>query len=136
MGKGLTATLCLLMLAAAPARAADLQGQWQIAYPDNSYSAVVLIDSQGRITWDAVWKPRGIDAIDASGKAKSHGYVKITGSTIELILTNGIAVERVPCTFVSNDLLHCVWSREDGKPSYASLTRVGPGPKKLMPVLP
>ena len=136
MGKSLTAALCLLALAFSPARARDevaLQGHWRMfsakrsAFGPGVMIGVVLIDAQGRATLE------GADELGAAGRARSRGYVKVSETMVDIILTNGTTVEHVTCTLQSSDLLHCHWNKPAGGTASAILTRVGPGPKNLTP---
>lgn len=116
------------VIAAWPAIAADLCGQWNItaaSRPD--YVGVLVIDSEGRATADALK--------DANGQpAKFRGYVsRVDGPKVEITLTNGIRVHRMDCIMQSSDLWHCQTAFQDGTRSDPFvLTRVGPGPHRLI----
>lgn len=136
MGKGLTATLCLVALLFGPAgvrseEAFSLRGQWQPSASHlPAYVGVVLIDAEHRVTWDS---PQ-----DSGRPAKYKGYVaKIDGTRVDIALTDRAAVVHMNCKIQSSDLLHCVSLFRDGavSPPYV-LTRIGPGPKNLMSALP
>lgn len=127
-----TILLCLLALAAFPARAADagLRGQWHItAASKPDYVGVVLIDADQRVTWDS--------PVDNDKPARYQGYVaKIDGTRIDIALTDRIVVVHLNCKIVTSDELHCVTLWKDGSVSAPyMLTRKAPGPKKLMPVI-
>lgn len=111
-----------------PAAAAQLQGQWQIEVPAiPEYRGVVLIDAEGRVTWDA---PN-----DSGKPAKYHGYVaSVAGPKVELALTNSTAVARGHCTVQPGDTLHCyfVFTHSDRVSAGIILRRVGPGPQRLV----
>jgi hypothetical protein len=120
-------------------KAVNLRGQWHVTIPQEpTYTAVVLIDAEGRATWDAVWDPSR-RRTPSTGRSTSRGYVdRADDLRVEIVTTNGSMVGRVHCSRQSSDLLFC---REvvlpNGKPSvWIILTRVGPGPKNLMPALP
>lgn len=118
--------LCLTGLPTA-VQSMDLRGQWMAMMPAvPSYSATVLIDYEGRVAWDAAWEQQ---------RRKFRGYMRVDGSLIELIITDGIdKVNHARCAIQSNSLLHCYNTLSNGKTSDAVfLTRVGPGPKTLMP---
>jgi hypothetical protein len=111
---------------------------WLVTNGQPSYAGVVLIDAEWRATWESVWDPTKYPAVtdNNTGRASGRGYVRASGSMIDIVLTNGVIVEHLPCAIQSRDLLHCYELRLDGKPSgLVILTRVGPGPKNLMSVL-
>jgi hypothetical protein len=133
MGKGLTATLCLLMLGA-PAYAADdcpLRGQWHVSATSSpNYVGIVLIDAERRVTWDS--------PLDFDRPARFQGYIVTIDSTkVDIALTDRTKVVHLNCKIESSDLLHCITLYRDGSfsPPY-EITRKASGPKKLMPVLP
>lgn len=118
-------TALALCLAAATAEAASpLQGQWQISAasaPD--YVGMVLIDAEGRVTWDS---PK-----DTGRPAYFRGYVA-RAQPIEIVFTNSIDVVHTHCTMLSADLLNCHNVRRQAPPVPFVLTRVGPGPVSLL----
>lgn len=120
--------LCCLGL---PAAAAQLQGQWRIEVPNvPSYSGVVMIDAEQRVTWAATTQN--------DKRAKLHGYVaKADGAKVEIVLSDRVTVERAHCTG-TGDLLHCylTFTHSDKVSAGFMLRRVGPGPQKLAPLLP
>lgn len=127
------AALILALLLAFPAQAqwaSQLRGHWTITMAaDPSFLGAVLIDSEGRITWDGVWDPayranHGLTPV-APGHARSRGYVIASAAKAELVLTNSRDVERVHCIVQSSDLMQC---------SGLTLTKVGQGPVNLMRV--
>src|SRR4051812_49148481 len=102
-------TLCLVGL---PAEAASpLPGQWRVAAESQpTYEGTVLIDQDGRATWDA--------ADDNGGPKSYRGYVSsLKAPTVEIIFTNGIRVTRAHCLLQSPGLLHCHNVYGDGKTS-------------------
>lgn len=129
MRQVLAAVLCLVGLPiSAHPQGADLRGQWLAMMPAvPSYSATLLIDDDGRVVWEAAWDPQQ--------RRNYRGYTRLDGSIVELIVTDGIdKVNRVRCAVQSKNLLHCYNTLSNGKTSDAIfLTRVGPGPRTLMP---
>jgi hypothetical protein len=133
MGKGLTATLCLIALSvgARAEEVVDLRGQWHIkAAAMPNYVGIVLIDAEHRVTWDA--------PVDRGKPARFQGYAAhIDGTRLDIALTDRVAVVHMNCKIETSDLLHCVTLWRDGSVSQPyDLTRKASGPKKLMPVLP
>ncbi len=117
----IAAVLCLFSL---PAAAQSLQGQWGIEQPSRSGTGIVLIDAEGRVTWDV---PN-----DNGRQAKFRGYVsKGEADGIKIVVTNGRDVSFVYCAHETADKLHCYASRTDGKSAPFFLARVGPGPTRL-----
>lgn len=118
--------LCCLGL---PAAAAQLQGQWIIQVPAiPEYRGVVLIDADGRVTWEA---PN-----DSGKPVKDRGYVaRSDDHKVELALTDRKTVARAHCTTQVADVLHCylTFTHTDRVSSGFILRRVGPGPQKLVP---
>ena len=114
----------ILCVAAVSAAAQNLRGQWQGARGQTLTDAI-LIDSERRITWDEIGGKKPL---------KLLGYVARTTPEVEMVLTNRDNVLRIQCTLHSPDLLHCnaAWR---GKPPAEAfvLTRVGPGPQRIMP---
>ena len=103
------------------------QGQWLAVIPAvPSYSGTVLVDGEGRVTWEAAWDPMKWN--------KSRGYVRVDGSMVEFIVTDGTHnANRARCTVQSKNLLHCYNTLSNGKTSDAIfLTRIGPGPATLL----
>lgn len=124
MRKILAVALCLFPVTAG---AQSLQGQWNVTVPHNpAYLGNALIDAQGRVTYDA---PR-----DNGRSASVFGYVaQADGMTLKFLLTDRNIVFHMNCTIMSSDLLHCVTTNSEGKKSSPFiLTRIGPGPQKLM----
>lgn len=123
-------TLALMgLLIAVPASAAEfpLRGQWEVRAPANpSYQGIVLIDAEGRSTWDS---PH-----DGGRRAIMLGYVKpIDTSRMMIVLTDKELVTRTHCTIRSNELMDCYVARESGNTSPPfSLVKVGPGPARLI----
>ncbi len=119
--------LVLLCLYALPASAQSLRGHWQMEWPINkSYVGVVLIDAEGRVTFDS---PN-----DGGRPEKFRGYVaRGEADGIKIVITNGSQVIFGYCAHETADKLHCYFSREAGKSSTCLLTRVGPGPLTLAP---
>lgn len=130
MGKGLTATLCLVAFGA-QAASASLQGQWHItAASKPNYVGVVLIDVERRVTWDS--------PVDNGRPARYQGYIaRLDETRVEMVLTDRAVVVRLDCRIQSSELLHCVTHFANGttSPPY-EMTRRAEGPKRLMPVLP
>jgi hypothetical protein len=133
MGRGLTAALFLVAVLFGTSRelrseeANDLRGQWQITIPSRpAYNGLALIDAEYRTTWDDGYGP------------DFHGYVAHNDSMeAEIILTNRVGVVHTHCMIQSSDLLHCEHRYDNGSVSNMFvLTRTGPGPKTLLPVLP
>lgn len=88
------AALLLAIVALAPgvqAQNASLQGQWEIRAPSiPGYIGVVLIDAEGRATWDA---PK-----DRDKPARFFGYVsRNDGTQVEIPFTNRTHVTRAQC---------------------------------------
>lgn len=129
MKTALIAALCLVTLPiAAHPQSVDLRGQWQVRDPKQpSYVGVVLVDAERRATWDA--------PLDYGRPAKLHGYVAgLDAGAVEFIFTDREAVTRTRCTIQSSDLLHCrILFRDGAVTNTFALTRVGPGPVKIMP---
>lgn len=119
--------LAVGLLIAAPALAEEFpfRGQWEVRLPNSDYVAIMLVDEDRRVTWDAP-KDQGKPAI-------YRGYVaERTGATMVIVLTNGAAVTRSYCEARSRDLLHCHTIRADGSRSNNYLmVKVGPGPHRL-----
>lgn len=120
MRKVLTAILCLL---AVPASAAEgLRGQWQVR--SGSYTGIVLVDADGRATWDA---PE-----DFGRPAKFLGYIaRNDGVTAEIVFTDRKTVARIYCSIQSSEVLHCRARRPDAMSEPFQLVRIGVGPMKL-----
>lgn len=130
MGKRLAIVLCLIALPL-QAQPVSLRGQWEIRIPSQpAYTGAALVDAEGRVTWDA---PN-----DHGRPAKFIGYVaRITGPKVDLTFTDRVNVAHFRCSIQASDLLHCWRLLDDGTISVvATLTRVGPGPAKLMSALP
>lgn len=117
--------LCLagpVALASSP-----LRGQWRVAAESQpAYVGTVLIDRDGRATWDA--------ADDRGRPASFRGYVSsFNAPVVEITFTNGVRVTRAHCLIQSAGLLHCHNVYGDGRTSdIYTLTRVGPGPASLL----
>jgi hypothetical protein len=133
MGRGLTAALFLVALLFGTSRelrseeANDLRGQWQITIPNRpAYNGLALVDAEYRTTWDDGYGP------------EFHGYVAHNDSMkAEIILTDRVGVVHTHCMIQSSDLLHCEHRYDNGRVSNKFvLTRIGPGPKTLLPVHP
>jgi hypothetical protein len=133
MGRGLTAALFLVALLVGTSRelrseeANDLRGQWQITIPNRlAYNGLALVDAEYRTTWDDGYGP------------DFHGYVAHTDSMkAEIILTDRVGVVHTHCMIQSSDLLHCEHRYGNGGVSNMFvLTRIGPGPKTLLPAQP
>ena len=133
MGRGLTAALFLGAVLFGTSRelrsqeANDLQGQWRITFPSRpAYNGLALIDAEYLTTWD-----------DGNGP-EFHGYVAhIDSMKAEIILTDRVGVVHTHCMIQSSDLLHCEHRYGNGRVSNRFvLTRIGPGPKTLLPVQP
>jgi hypothetical protein len=133
MGRGLTAALFLGAVLFGTSRelrseeANGLQGQWQITIPSRpAYNGLALIDAEHRATWD-----------DGNGP-EFYGYVaQLDSMKAEIILTDRIGVVHTHCIIQSSDLLHCEHRYGNGRVSNRFvLTRIGPGPKTLLPVQP
>jgi hypothetical protein len=80
--------------------------------------------AEHRTTWDDGYGP------------DFHGYVAHTDSMkAEIILTGRVGVVHTHCMIQSSDLLHCEHRYGNGGVSNMFvLTRIGPGPKTLLPV--
>jgi len=126
---GRLAIVLLGMLGAAPAAAQDhaLRGQWEVRPPAiPGFKGSVLIDSEGRATWD--------DFVDErTTSTRFIGYVaKAEDANVLAKFTNRKNVVDMHCTVHSSDLLHCYIVRDSGwtGPPFA-LVRTGPGPASL-----
>lgn len=120
--------LLVCLAGAAEAQPASLQGQWTITSPrDPRYLGVVLVDAEGRATWDA--------PLDNGRPARFRGYVsKLDTTRAELTMTNGADVAKVHCIVQASELLECRVSRGDGSVSGSFvMTRAGDGPRNLRP---
>ena len=107
--------------------ASPLRGQWHVSatsIPD--YVGNVLIDREGRATWDS--------PDDRGRPVTFRGYVsRLDRPRVEIAFTNGIRVTRTYCLIQSADLMHCHNVYGDGRTSDVfTLTRVGPGPANLL----
>ena len=118
--------LALLMLAL-PAQAQDFafRGQWETRFPDTNYTAIVLIDSERRVTLDS--------PMDNGRPANYFGYVsEATEAKVVILLTDRTGVVKTYCAVRSADLLHCYSIRAQGSRSdNFLLVKVGPGPHRL-----
>lgn len=105
----------------------SLQGQWDIRTADPSYKGNLLIDSEGRATYDA--------PMDNGRPAKFFGWVKRTDEMrAQIIVTNKDKVVVTHCIVQSADLLWCHTVRESGIISNGfAFVKVGPGPEHLTP---
>lgn len=92
-----------------------------------AYVAVVLIDPERRVTYDA--------PMDFGRPARFQGYVSADdGGVVEIILTDRSTVIRMHCLAQSTDQLGCYIERRVGHSPPLSLTRVGPAPATLRPL--
>lgn len=113
---------------ASPVLAQDFpyRGQWEARLPDQSYVALILIDSEGRATWDS---PN-----DGGRPAKFFGYMERQGADAIIVLTNKAAVNKTYCENRARELMHCYTVRASGSRSENFLlVKVGPGPEHLTP---
>lgn len=113
--------MALACLWALPASAQQpLQGYWSVGVPaPGSYTGIVVIDADGRVTWDS---PQ-----DGGRPAKVRGYVAhASGGRVHIILTDGKVVTHVHCVDRADDRLACNVIRHDGSvaDTAAILTRV------------
>jgi len=119
--------LAVGLLCAGPAVAQDFpyRGQWEVRLANSNYVAIVLIDSERRVTWDSP-NDQGTPAI-------YRGYVaEATADKMTIALTNKTNVTKTHCTIRSSELLHCHTIRADGSRSAnALLVKTGPGPLHL-----
>lgn len=133
MGRLIILALCFLWpTAAAAANVANLQGQWSIEMPSRpAYKGTLLIDAENRVTWNATTHDVVV--------GRSHGYVAvIDGPKVEIPITNRHTVHRAHCTLQSVDMMNCymTFTHHDKVSAGIILRRVGPGPQKIMPILP
>jgi hypothetical protein len=109
-----------------------IRGHWTVTMTaDPTYLGAVLIDAEGRVTWDGVWDPQYRIANGmppGAGVARSRGYAITNASKVELIMTNSKIVERTHCILQSRDVMHCT-PRAHGPA--VILNRAGPGPQNL-----
>lgn len=138
MRRLLMTALCLFALPAHGADESPLRGQWHSHMPsDPTHSGVILIDASGRVTYDAVWRRRNKagDLEDGIIKAQLRGYLEQRQlPRVEIVSTDGSRVGRLFCSRKNEALLHCHYILSSGAPSdLLVLTKVGPGPKDLMP---
>lgn len=120
-------TAAILIAFALPAAAADLRGQWNVVVPTQpGYLANVLIDADRRVSYDA--------PLDSGRPASFIGYIGMESPTaVEMVMTNREIVNRILCTKQSSDLMQCLILFKDNRKSDTfTLTRVGPGPAKLL----
>lgn len=103
-----------------------LPGHWRVISSSPDYIAVVLIDLERRVTFDA--------PVDNGRPASFRGYIAETdGAKIKFVLTDGKAVAHIDCTIQSTELLQCRSFRladRHTSPPYLMI-RVGDGPRKL-----
>jgi hypothetical protein len=106
----------------------SLQGHWNATIPSNpSYSGVVLIDADHRAT---------LDGKGSRGTAWAFGYAEMDANKVRILLTNRVSVLRFDCALAAPNRLECD-PVQDGAPGVRYvLTRVGPGPRSLMPASP
>lgn len=125
--------LALLMglILATPAQAQRVpefpyRGQWGVTKPSSpKYTAVVLIDAEGRVA---------VDSANENGKpVRFFGYVKVAdGRGVDFVVTNRTQVAHTHCVIQSSEMLHCYTIRDDKSVSDGViLTKVGPGPHRL-----
>lgn len=113
--------MALACLVAGPALAQQpLQGYWSVSVPaPGSYTGIVVIDADGRVTWDS---PR-----DGGRPAKVRGYVAhSSGGRVHIVLGDGTNVTHVHCVDRTDFRLTCSVIRHDGSvaDTVATLTRV------------
>lgn len=116
----------LLVLLPWPTIAGQLQGQWEARLPNSTYKAIMLADSEGRLTMDS---PN-----DGGRPAAFMGYVRrFDDVDLHAILTNRSLVSHLFCRVQSSDLLDCYVARADAASVRFLLVRVGKGPHRLRP---
>lgn len=120
-----TLIAAVLLLCALPAHAQNLRGQWDVTLTDHpAYRGVVLIDAEGRVTFDA---PN-----DNGRPAQFRGVAKATVPRVHITITDRDTVTHLHCIIQSDDLMHCRSFLADGQVSNRMvLVRVGPGPHSL-----
>lgn len=127
MRKRTAILLAIVMASNAKAQTQSLQGHWSVRAPSiPSYIGIVLIDADGRATWDS---PK-----DRDKRASFLGYVsRRDGHKVEMLFTNGLRVTHTHCVRQSSEAMNCYNVYQDGTPSDGyTLVRVGPGPSNLM----
>ena len=119
-----------LVLAALPAWAIDpgpMWGVWKVIAPtDPSYSGVMMVDRESRVTWNAAWDPEHrikLGMPPGLGYAKSVGYIEPKSGGYDVVITNGNVVERLHCVVQSAVAMAC---------SNLKMTRTAMGPESLI----
>ncbi len=129
MRKIIAATACLWAASAWSAGSPELQGYWHFMptlAEDRDYVAAVVIDADGRATYDA--------PLDKGRSANFRGYVASIDARggVQIVLTDGKQVARMNCKIEAPDTMRCRNQRPDGTISDTYLLkRVRKGVGKL-----
>lgn len=108
------------------AGAQDVRGQWSVLASNRTdYMAVVLIDAEGRFTWDS---PN-----DGGRQVQFFGAVIAHDATeFHAIITDRVTALKVDCGVAARELLQCRSTSNAGKEgTLFFMRRVGPGPLSL-----
>jgi len=115
------------ILAGTTAQAQDhlLRGQWEVRAPPYPYVGIMLVDAEGRTTWDS--------PSDNGIPSQRIGYVTtVADPQVRFALTDRRTVNLMDCILQAADLMTCQVKRSDESHSRIfSLVRVAPGPARL-----